>query len=125
MLIQLLQGLKHINVRIELKLAELETEGANYSGIKAYQCSYRTETLNTHLCYRVRRRIKAYQCSYRTETSRDSCGKNGDYGLKHINVRIELKPRMNDGLAPATIGLKHINVRIELKLLLSNLQAFA
>ena len=36
--------LKHINVRIELKL-ERSSYAGTLSRIKAYQCSYRTETL--------------------------------------------------------------------------------
>ena len=40
------QVLKHINVRIELKHIELISNRATYWRIKAYQCSYRTETSN-------------------------------------------------------------------------------
>ena len=40
------KGLKHINVRIELKHIELISNRATYWRIKAYQCSYRTETSN-------------------------------------------------------------------------------
>ena len=59
--------------------------------IKAYQCSYRTETTARPAVNRNARRIKAYQCSYRTETTRIKHDGGRRSGLKHINVRIELK----------------------------------
>ena len=43
-------------------------------------------------------------------------GISDNRGLKHINVRIELKPDGKTGTDGKNNGLKHINVRIELKL---------
>ena len=74
---------------------------------------------------RLRRRcrsIKAYQCSYRTETRQCFIPSHHLYVLKHINVRIELKPEVGHTVVRLfNRVLKHINVRIELKLSLLSL----
>ena len=63
----------------------------------------------------VRRGIKAYQCSYRTETVVAVDNRARHTRLKHINVRIELKQTLRCYRLDSHKGLKHINVRIELK----------